>query len=504
MSAQGPTPIESSDLFDYALVRHVIGFVFRGVGRHRVLAGTVFASGLAVVIWWMVVAPRTWHVEAKLLASRSQVIRSLGNPRSTGTPFEDPTRAAEETVFARDNLLSLIKQTRLLEKLEARRGPFERARDGALAAIFGPPSAAEKLEDLADLLEKKLKVATDTQTVVISIDWPDADAAFQLVETAQQNFLEARHVTEMTAISDALSILQVHAAAQQVAVTEALQELERVREGRREGRAPARPVTLETTTEASATPAAPQGSTHAVVAPSPVANESELAQLKFLLHAKRRALQDLEDFRARRLLELNAQLLEQRVQYAEKHPTVVDTLQRIGAMNEPSPQIVQVQEEVRALLEEYRRKGGVAPDALVEPTVRPARPERVATPVAAANRISAQDLDDDPEVEFARNTLRVASATFEELTMRMDSARIEQDTARAAFKYRYSVVRPASLPRKPVAPNLPMVFLVGLSLSAALALLAGAGLEWRRGLLVEPWQVERALGVPVLSTLRPS
>ena len=495
-------PVEAGDLFDYALVRHVIGFVFRGVGRHRALAGTVFAATMVLVAGWMVVAPRTWHVEARLLASHSQVIRSLGNPRSSGTPTEDPTRAAEETVFARDNLLSLIKQTRLLEKVEASRTLAGRARDTVLGLVFGPPTPAEALETLADVLEKKLKVVTDSQTVVISIDWPEADTAFQVVETAQQNFLEARHVSEMTAIAEALSILQAHAATEQTAVTEALQELQRVREVRREGGSSLRPpVTLETTTEASATPAAAARPTPTFAAAP--ANEAELAQLKFLLHARRRALADLEDFRNRRLLELNAQLVEQRVQYADRHPTVVDATQRIAAMSEPSPQVVQVREEVAALLEEYRRKGGVSPDALVEPvTVRTSRGPRQAASPAGPARLGNLELADDPEVEFAHNALRVASANLEELNMRIDSARIEQDSARAAFKYRYSVVRPASLPRHPTAPNLQVLFLGGRGLALLLALLSGALVDWRRGVLVEQWQVERALGLGVLATVR--
>jgi hypothetical protein len=497
-----PASDETSDLFDYALVRHVIGFIFRGVGRHRALAGAVFALTMALVVGWMVVAPRTWHVEARLLASHSQIIRSLGNPRSSGTPFEDPTRAAEETVYARDNLLSLIKQTQLIEKVAASRTFVGRARDGALALVFGAPTPSETVDALADVLEKKLKVVTDSQTVVISLDWPEADTAFQVVETAQQNFLEARHVSEMTAIAEALSILQAHAATEQTAVTEALQELQRVREVRREGGSSLRPpVALETTTEASASPAAATRSSPAFAAAP--ANEAELAQLKFLLHARRRALADLEEFRSRRLLELNAQLVEQRVQYADKHPTIVDTTQRIAAMNQPSPQMTQVRDEVAALLEEYRRKGGVAPDALVEPVAaRPVRGPRTAPAAVGPVRLGNLELADDPEVEFAHNALRVASANLEELNLRIDSARIEQDSARAAFKYRYSVVRPASLPRHPATPNLQALFLGGLGLALLLALLSGAALEWRRGVLVEPWQVERALELGVLANVR--
>jgi hypothetical protein len=487
---------EPADLFDYTLLRHLVGFVFRAVGRHRLLSAGVFFGVLVLGLGVMALVPRTWHVEAKLLASRSQLIRSLGNPRTSGTPSEDPTRAADETVFARDNLLSLIQQTRLLERAEASRSTLSIAREWLTGLVFGPLTQGDRVDAMVGLLEKRLHVATDSQTVVIAVDWPDPEAAYQLVEAAQQNFLEARHVSEMTSISEALSILQVHATAEQEAVTAALVELERVRELRRQGLS-----ALQGAPAFTELPPAPASGPARAVEPAAAAyTDPELAQLKFLHHSKRRALTDLEDFRARRLLELNTQLADQRVQYAERHPAVLDTVQRIAAMTEISPQIGQLRQELADLVAEYKRKGGQNIESLVEPTPRgPGAPRVVRAGPEAVGKV---DLADDPEVEFARNTLRVASAAAEELKMRIDSARIEQDTTRAAFKYRYSVIRPASLPKKPIAPNYELLFVAVLGAALLLALFSGASLEWWRGLLVEPWQVSSQLGLKVLSDVK--
>jgi len=491
-------PEEPTELFDYAALRHGLGFVFRGVGRHRRLSAAVFLVTLGLGVALMTLLPRTWQVETKLLASRSQLIRSLGNPRTTGTPFEDPTRAAAETVFARDNLLALIQQNKLLEKAAQHRSVLSRLHEWGLELFFGPLSDADKVDAMVALLEKHMKVATDSQTVVIGIDWPDAQVAYQLVESAQQNFLEARHVSEMASISEALSILQTHAEAEQEHVTQALLELERVRDLRRQGLSSLQPEFVE----APAPPQPAPARTEPAASPSPGVgyNDPELAQLKFLYHQKRRALDDLEEFRARRLLELNTQLAEQRVQYADKHPVILDTVQRIEAMTEASPQMSQLRAELAELVAEFHRKGGQSIDALVEPARRPvaARPTRPGSPEVSAKL----DLSDDPEVEFARNTLRVASATAEELKLRIDSARIEQDTARAAFKYRYSVIRPASLPKKPLSPNLEHLALGTLAMALLFALLAGACLDWWRGVLVEAWQVEARLDLPVLSEVK--
>jgi hypothetical protein len=229
------------------------------------------------------------------------------------------------------------------------------------------------------------------------------------------------------------------------------------------------------------------------------ATEPELAQLKFLLASKRRALADLDDSRARRLAELTGQLQEQKVQYADQHPVVLDTLQRIEAVKEDSPQMLQVTSDIEQLVAEYTRKGGKHPDALVEPSSGGGG-RRSITQAA----LSGVDLAEDPLVDFARNNLRVASAKYEDLMMRIDGARIEQDTARAAFKYRYSVVRPASVPKKPAKPNVPVLLGAVLALSILAGLLAGAARDLLRGAFVEAWQVERALNLRVLSHVRAS
>ena len=65
------------------------------------------------------VLPRTYHVDAQLLAQRNTLMPALGNPGRT-VPLEAdvPTRAAAEAVLRRDNLLSLMKQTDLMNRWE--------------------------------------------------------------------------------------------------------------------------------------------------------------------------------------------------------------------------------------------------------------------------------------------------------------------------------------------------------------------------------------------------
>lgn len=488
------------DLFDYQHLRNLLGFVVRGIRRHRWLTVSCFiivmGLGSAVAVLW----PRTWHAESRLLANQNQLIRALGNPRSS-LPSEDPTRAAKEIIFARYNLVSLIKETNLINSWHETRPAVVRLKDAVSRMFRGPLSEDDQIDAMVGTLEKYLKVETDAQTVTISIDWPDAQAAYKLVETAQQNFLETRHVTEMAAISEALAILEMHAAGVQKSVEDSLHELERVREQRRTGAASPQALPPQETAKTFAPDvkdAPPETAPNA----APSATEQELAQLKFLLNAKRRALTDLEEFRSRRVTELTAQLQEQRVQYALQHPVVLDTQQRIDALKQDSPQITTVKADIASLLQEYARKGGKDPDALIEPRTQAPRRASKQTQSGASAALTNAELADDPLVEYARNNLRVAAAKYEELMMRIDGARIEQDTARAAFKYRYSVVRPASVPKKPLKPNAGLMLGVSLVLALFSALLAGAARDFSRACFVEPWQVERALGLVVLSRLK--
>ena len=67
-------------------------------------------------------------------------------------------------------------------------------KDNLITSIAGQPTEDQRIDNMIGTLEKRLNVYTGDGTVMISIYWPNAQMARQLVETAQQNFLEARHV----------------------------------------------------------------------------------------------------------------------------------------------------------------------------------------------------------------------------------------------------------------------------------------------------------------------
>ncbi len=487
-------PVDA-DLFDYAGIKLWLGFFWRSLGRHRivgVLSG-VMVMGLAIFLVW--VFPKKFESQSKLLANRNTLMASLGNPhRSNQSDMDGPTRAAQETVMARDNLVAMVKQTKLLEHWDAHRHPVLKFKDDVMQAIGGKPNEDQRMDSMVGTLEKRFNVYAGDGTVVIAIYWPDGAMARQLVETAQQNFLETRHVSEVSAISETISILEMHASETQTSIEEAVTNVQKVADERRS----------QTKKDAKAAVAA-------VVAakpkPLPAANREtpvqELSQLKFLIRTKRRAISDLEEFRARRLTELQAQLAEQKVIYSSNHPVVVDSEQRIDALQKESPQIEALKRDEAGLLEEYRSRGGRDVNAAVEPGTTSVGTRSSATPdVERVIDSMAPDLRDDPAITVARAQLAMATSRYQDILMRIDAARIELDTARAAFKYRYTVVSPAQTPRNPISPNVPLILIAGMLASILFAFLTSTLLDLRKGKVIEAWQVEKRLNIPLLASVK--
>jgi uncharacterized protein involved in exopolysaccharide biosynthesis len=492
---QRPVEPPDADLFDYASMKLWFGFIWRSLRRHRIagISSGLMVFGMAIFLVW--VYPKKYESQSKLLANRNTLMASLGNPhRSNNSDMDGPTRAAQETVMARDNLVNMVKQTKLLEHWDAHRHPALKVKDQIMYALGGHPNEDQRMDGMVGTLEKRFNVYAGDGTVVIAIYWPDAPMARQLVETAQQNFLETRHVSEVSAISETISILEMHASETQTAIEEAVENVEKVAEERK----------TQTRKDAKAAVAAVAA---ARPKPLPAANREtpvqELSQLKFLIRTKRRAIADLEEFRARRLTELQAQLAEQKVIYSANHPVVVDSEQRIDALQKESPQIEALKRDELALMEEYKSRGGRDINANSEPGS--GFTTRNLGGGGDINRVLneiAPDLRDDPAITVARSQLAMATSRYQDILMRIDAARIELDTARAAFKYRYTVVSPAQTPRNPISPNVALIVIAGVLASLLFAFLTSTLLDLRKGRVVEAWQVEKRLKIPLLAQVK--
>jgi uncharacterized protein involved in exopolysaccharide biosynthesis len=486
---------ESAHLVDFRLVGHFLGYARASIARHtRLVLGLGLGIFLAAVSS-IVLLPKSYVVETKLLAQRNQALALRGDAQGG----EAPTQAAVATIMRRDNLVAIIGQVDLLHQWFNRRAPLAHLKDIIWRAVTKPETEAETTSWMADVLEKRMTATSNDGVVGITIDWPDPMLAMRIVEAAQQNYLEARHATEITAIAEQVSILQNHAAAMRQDVDSAVDAIEKLRADRA-----AHPVV----------PVGPvgRGAPKAAAAPAPVAPrpagpsgpDPELAQLKVMIEAKQRAISDLEEFRRRRLSELNAELAEKSAVYTENHPVMVDLRQTIASLSNESPQVQALRIELAQLQKDF---AGKSAQALAESRVVPvlAGGSPAAPPPALPGsiiRIEQESSDDkDPALMYARQQLKDAMDKYSALRTQIENAQIDFDTAEAAFKYRYSVVEPPLYPKKATKPNTPLVVIAGLLGGLFVAIFTAIAMDIRGGRFMQGWQVEQSLGLPMLTEI---
>jgi len=442
--------------------------LLRAPSRRKLLFASVLVAALAAVAVFYKLATPIYRVEAKILAQQQQIL-----PSGLRSGQEDnPAKTAWEVIHRRESVLSLIKTAKLLDEGPAKEGPGLLYRLGVLKVSEDP------LDDMVALIDKRLQIMTEEGTITIQLDWPDPKQAYAIVDGALQNFIEARHVQEVTAIDEVMSVLRVRAAA-------AKDQLERVTaDVRRESLEGYRREATDAGRDARPPPAT-------VTAPASRAPSDELIRLRSLLEAKERAIGDVEEFRRRRLADLHAQLDEKRATFSDAHPSIIQLRQDIDALTKESPQVQALQEEAAKLRSEYQAKASresSSSEAGSAQTTSVARtPQRTPRP-------STTPVEDDERVRDAR-------FQYQQIAERVNAAQFELDAVRAAFKYRYNVVWPPQIPREPRSPNPIKIFGVGIIAALLLAFLMSALPDLASGRIVERWQLERGLGITILAEI---
>jgi uncharacterized protein involved in exopolysaccharide biosynthesis len=456
-------------LFDWTLLRDWARFAARAVRRHPLLASAAFALVVALGVAAAWALPRTYEVEATVLALRNPVVSALSNP-GVNRPSESdaPTRAAREAILRRDNLVALIERTDLLARWEATRAPAGRLRDALARALSSrEPTRAERTAALVERLEEKLLVDVSDATITLTLRWPDPEAAHDLVSAAVQGFLDDRRASETGMVGDAIGILEAHAAGLEAQIEEAVAAVEERQ----------RAVLL------GLTPAGRAGEE------ARGARAEELTKLAARLGARRREIQNLVELRQRKLEELEAQLARQQALYAPGHPGLESTRGTIAGLAGGSPHLARLEREAADLEAEIARRGG--------------DPGAAGALVAALGGAGGSELErGDPVLEQRRSRLRMLLASDASARERIDGARVELQTAEASFKYRYGIVTPPELPDGPAKPTATLLVLAALVGGGLFAIFAAAAVDLRSGVLLERWQLERTLGVPVVAELR--
>jgi uncharacterized protein involved in exopolysaccharide biosynthesis len=460
--------------FDLGVVVDYASFVLRSLRRHVLATLFIAVLGVAGTLQVVKALPRIYRVSTTVLVTGD----SLVAPLTTGVADRvTTTKGVPELVLKRENLISLIRQANLVERWKATRDPIRRIKDKVFALFrrAGPVNDDELVDGLVFTLERSLSVVTDDRTVTIEVSWRDPDAAYQIAAAAQQNFLEARLLAETSAITDSITILESHLATARQQVEAALANAQASRT--KQARQADKPI-VPTPTENRATRS-----------PEAIA---ESVRLQGQLDAKRRAVEDLEQLRRRRLAELQQQYAEQRAVYAASHPLLVNLQESIRALSQDSTQLAQLRQEAHDLESEYASVGG---------SIEEAQDSGLAARRSAPSLILRELPTRDPREELDRLQLTNATAKFNALLDRINSARLTLDTTRGSFRYRYSVIRPPLPPKAPVSPQANLLYAGGLAASIVAGILVALGLELRKGLISQAWQIRRSLGIRLLAEL---
>jgi uncharacterized protein involved in exopolysaccharide biosynthesis len=478
--AAPPADTASDPIVDLARLRQLAGFPLRAVRRHVRVAAWVAAGVFVAVAALVTVMPRTYQVETRILAMKNVIMPLLNNPRrAVPTESDAPTRLASETVLERDNLLQIIRIANLVGHWKEIRSPIGRAKERVMEMLHRPLSDTEKTEMLVETLRQRMWVYTSDGpegAVAIGVAWPEPRTALAIVQAAEENFLEQRHTTEVARIGESITIIQRYVAGARATIDSTLAVLS----------------SAAGTGGAGAAPVLPRAGV--------VEQSKEVAGLQASLATRRAAIADLESARKQRILTVQTQLADMRKNYGPAHPEVQAAEQLLATLIPDSPQLSALRAEERQMVDRLTALG--APDT---PPATPSTSE-AAIARAALERLARQRADTlgDPRATYAQSQLKMVVGTYEDLLDRLQSANIELETARAAFKYRYNVVLPAQLPKKPVKPKVPLLIVGGMIFAVMCGVFAAVVLDVASGRVLEAWQVEQQLGLPVLGEVTPS
>ena len=469
---------EADPLVDFKLVKDLTRFVLNACRRRRKVVISITAAALVVGVLSALLLPKQYYTETKLLADRNVVMPLLGNPgRRMADEADTPTRLASEIIMTRTNLEAVVKTADLLNERERKRSALTRLKLRVTDMMKKRrPTPEDEMNDVVWDLRTKMNVRVGDGTVIIGVVWNDSTDAFRIVQAAQQLFLEERQTQELTLIAGSIAILEKRALQVQGDIASMLDTLTRQR------------VAL---TPAESRPIA------AVVRSAQASAELIAAQAS--LDQTSRAINDIEQVRNRRIAELQATLAEQKNIYGAAHPQIVNTEQQLRAMQVEPPQLDGLRAEETKLRTKVARLGG---SSVAAPGVATGQEQLLA---AAALR-SMADMRTDSIVQekqtYGRSRLRIALSSYQALLERLDAARIELQTVRATFKFKYGVLIPAMVPKAPIGLSSRKVVAGALIAGIFLSVFAAVALDLAGGRVLESWQIERTLRLPVLGEAR--
>jgi uncharacterized protein involved in exopolysaccharide biosynthesis len=459
---------------DYEATKEMVSLVVRSPLRHPKLAAAIFLFFTALGIVAALLVTPMYQASEVVVITRNVLTPNIGQQTNQPNDY-DPTTGVWEAVKGRDALVRLARQTHLVDKIQA---PPARS---------GPLTEEAKLQVAVKLLEYRLNIRPDGNTVAFIADWTDPQTAYELATGWVIDFLETRKATEMSGISDAIALLEEHAKTEREGIETALGEFIKVKTG----------YVASAPTPGGAAPSAGLP----VYRPAPPIGGPDPDLVK-RLEDKKQQIRQTEDDWHRAKTEATARLNELLVTLTPSHPSVTALQRKVEQLSEEPANLKALKSEERSFLRELEAQVSLKAE---KGTSRPQGgssilPQSLPSTLARSNTpMSKQDLEvADPASAMALENLQSRVHKFNQYEDEIGDKKLQLDVARGAFQRRYSIFKPAEMPTKPRYPIRVILVWGGALLGLLLSIGIAAGLDLAGGRFIEHWQVKRRLSLPVL------
>jgi uncharacterized protein involved in exopolysaccharide biosynthesis len=461
----------------------VLHFVVAAARRHLFTCFIVGLLTLVVALAIVSALPRTFESTSKIHATSAVSITTeltRGHvPNGGGGVIKD----VSEVVFNHSNLQTLVEQAKLYENWPKTRNWAQRLMDVAREKLVGVTSRKDMEKGFISTLEQSIEVTPeDSSSVRFRARWRDPATAQVLAGLIQDHYIAAKEEEEVAAITRAITVIEQELKFADDGFGPAVAEL----------RAQIKKIEAEAkTAKVTDAPRTAAPSALVTIAAAPSAPPPELsAKLEALRQEERAVLEPWQ----RRAAELKFQLADLRAVYGPQHPSVVQLEAKLSAATAEPVELLDIrqqQEQVKASLANWGVTGSTR-------TIRTASGKPANDPDALRDLIGTAA--DDPRLAPARLQLETVLRKAQDMSSRLDAARMELALTRAAFKYRYRQVEPARYWSKPIKPKVPIVTAIAVVLALIVGFLAGAGRDLLSGKLIENWQA-RQIGLDVITTV---
>jgi uncharacterized protein involved in exopolysaccharide biosynthesis len=456
--------VDTEALFNWARL------VPRAVRRRKLVALSVFVLTIALVTvaaWSM---PTAYRAHVRILASPLEGAPGTVRPQG-GADKSELAPAAVDVVRSHEVLRTLVHEEHLADSWERTRPLLLRYKDALTQKLTGHAFTEDELEEaVAFVLEKRVTVSVADHVVDIGVSWPEPDAARRIVERMRKSFLDSRTQAELTALRERSAALDAQVESVKKKADATVAELTALTAKKRKGAKPSTVRGLQAEGRWRDLP------------------DPQLSALRTKILNARKAIAEREDVQRKRIAELKAQYAEQSANLGPNHPALLDTADKLSALNADTSDVDALRRDEEALVSDFVRLGGRDSDLSVDPA--PNWPTELMT--------------DDPQVTWLKTQMDLQSSALASAMRAAVDARVAAASAEAQVPERYTVLQPALTPREPVSVAPFKLIGGGVFLALLLSAFAAVFVELRRGKLEESWQVERWLGIPTLAVVRSS